>query len=526
MFDLNHTREQFLAEINASEDAMDATITNPANPAFETSSEVHMLIKGQTPNELLPVLYDAFERRFSDVSHDHLKNDLLYLLKKGIGNAYKWGNQKDPAKQIAVEAVITDSGAFVRISDDGDGFDVKKVIKQFRKKEHYFHHGGAGIYQFEKTISLISYTNGGRTLKIRFLCAPEPGKAPSPEEAAAYGSAGDETLMSSLFSDNRQLVKSSQLTDDAKLVSCKVFVPHVQKEDGPENTSPTEIAYLLRFCDVASGKSQNLPVTGRLLDLSAVRTDFSVASQLHNLSFGDATASQIGVPKPVAMFETPPLALYQFSPDKYLRKHIKKISSDFGEMSNIIRMIANGLRKFHDSNIELAIHESIDDTFARFNAAKDRIINILAPVDLAKAEKFQQLFNQFALLRYNLHNVQPVPTFGDFGLNNILLDDDRFYFYFFDQCRYAHPAADLGGFTAGLLRFIMLREDENPDVYRAGRELFLKTYFAGEAPEWQADIPFFKAGALTLRLDQLLTRPQKKWLPKIDSLLDLYEQCI
>ncbi len=72
----------------------------------------------------------------------------------------------------------------------------------------------------------------------------------------------------------------------------------------------------------------------------------------------------------------------------------------------------------------------------------------------------------------------------------------------------------------------MLREDENPDVYRAGRELFLKTYFAGESPEWQADIPFFKAGALTLRLDQLLNRPQKKWLPKIDSLLDLYEQCV
>ena len=526
MFDLNHTREQFLSEINASDHAMDAKITDVANPDFETSGEVHLLIKGQTPDELLPILYAAFERRFSHVPHDHLKNDLLYLLKKGIGNAYKWGNQKDLSKQIVVEAVITDSGAFVLISDDGDGFDVKKVIKQFRKKEHYFHHGGAGIYQFEKTKSLVSYANGGRTLKIRFLCATEPGIAASPEETAAYGWAGDEMFVANLFSEYRHTLNSNLIPDGSTLVYCKVFVPYFQKEEVLNSHTPSEIAYVLRYRDAATGKSQNVSVTGRLLDPSAVQTDFSVASQLNKHTFHAATASQIGVPEPVAMFEKPPLALYNFSPDKYLRKHVKKISSDFDEMSNIIRMIAIALRKFHDSNIELAIHETNNDTFSRFSAAKDRIINALAQVDLAKAEKFQQLFNQFALLRYKLHDVKPVPTFGDFGLNNILIDDDRFYFYFFDQCRYAHPASDLGGFTADFLRFIMLRDDENPDFYRAGRDVFLKTYFAGEVPEWREDIPLFKAGALTLRLDQLLTRPQKKWLPKIDSLLDLYEQCV
>jgi hypothetical protein len=126
-------------------------------------------LQGKTPDDLLPVLNAAFSWRFANLPREQLFGDLIYLLKKGLGNAYKWGNQKDPAKRITVEAVTTKAGALVAISDEGEGFDVNGVLRRFQSDEHYFTHGGSGFKHFNKAKSLISYADGGRTLLICFL---------------------------------------------------------------------------------------------------------------------------------------------------------------------------------------------------------------------------------------------------------------------------------------------------------------------------------------------------------------------
>jgi hypothetical protein len=189
MIDLTHTKEQMLAEINASATVFAHAIYDAADPDFVALDEVYLVVQGQTPDELLPVLNAAFAARYADVPAPQLYRHLLYLLKKAVGNAYKWGNHKDPAKRIRVEAVATRTGILVAISDQGEGFDVPGIVGQFRSGKHYFTHGGSGLKHFDRTKSLISYANGGRTLLLRFLCVLEPGKAMTAAASPTVGTA-------------------------------------------------------------------------------------------------------------------------------------------------------------------------------------------------------------------------------------------------------------------------------------------------------------------------------------------------
>jgi hypothetical protein len=152
MIDLARTKERMLAEIGAS----------------ATSERV--VLRGHTAAELVPLVDDVLSRRLAHVPAKHLFTHLRYLVRKGVGNAYKWGNGRDAGRSIVVEAAITDAGAVVSISNEGDGFDVAGVLARFRRGERFFTHGGSGFKNFDRTRSVISYADGGRTLLIRFLC--------------------------------------------------------------------------------------------------------------------------------------------------------------------------------------------------------------------------------------------------------------------------------------------------------------------------------------------------------------------
>jgi hypothetical protein len=191
MIDLTQTKEQMLAEIKASAKVFANSMHDPADPGFVALDEAYLVVQGQTPDELLPVLNTAFAARCADVPPPQLRRHLLYPLKKALGNAYKWGNHKDPAKRITVETVATKIGLLVIISDQGEGFDVPSIVGQFRSGERYFTHGGSGLKHFDRAKSLISYTNGGRTLLLRFLYVSGSGKAMTAAASPTVRMAGE-----------------------------------------------------------------------------------------------------------------------------------------------------------------------------------------------------------------------------------------------------------------------------------------------------------------------------------------------
>jgi hypothetical protein len=168
MVDLSRTEAQMLADIDWK-----STLITPGVPP---QTDALWRVTGRTPDELLTILQTALSRRYAHVLKPHVSADLIYLVKKGLGNAYKWGNERDSEKLIAVTMVMTDIGAVIRISDQGKGFDVARVVEQFTRHERYFVHGGSGFSHFHNARSIISYADGGRTLLIRFLCHEQDDK--------------------------------------------------------------------------------------------------------------------------------------------------------------------------------------------------------------------------------------------------------------------------------------------------------------------------------------------------------------
>jgi hypothetical protein len=177
MIDLTFTKEQMLQDIDASHRAFVNRFSDPLSPDLLSLDEASLVIRGTTPGELSPVLNVVLSKRFAHVPPEQLFSDLMYPVKKGLGNAHKWGNKRDSTKNITIEVVLTKRGAVVSISDEGEGFDAEGILSKVHRLEPYFTHGGSGFHHFAKAQSLISYADGARTLLIRYRCTPDVSAA-------------------------------------------------------------------------------------------------------------------------------------------------------------------------------------------------------------------------------------------------------------------------------------------------------------------------------------------------------------
>ena len=182
MIDLGLSRERMLADIAATGEA--AALGDLADPAaraeFVARDQARLLTTVRAPQEILPDLFAALAARFPALGAERLQRDLLAPLKKALGNAYKRGNRMDPAKRITLEVVVTRAGAFVQVTDEGAGFDVAATCARFAAGSHYFTHHGSGFRKFHKSSAVISFADGGRTFRARFVA---PALAAGPRAA-------------------------------------------------------------------------------------------------------------------------------------------------------------------------------------------------------------------------------------------------------------------------------------------------------------------------------------------------------
>jgi anti-sigma regulatory factor (Ser/Thr protein kinase) len=171
VIDLTRAEQQMLAEIEARPSPRQ--VGAPGTPDSPAPEDAQFVVRGGTPDQMLPMLMETFSRYFASVPGERVFAELSHLVKKGLGNAYKWGNEGDPNRTLTVRAIMTHKGAVVAIVDEGKGFEVAEVLGQFLHNDAYFRHGGSGFSHFHGARSIVSYADGGRTLLIRFLCEPE-----------------------------------------------------------------------------------------------------------------------------------------------------------------------------------------------------------------------------------------------------------------------------------------------------------------------------------------------------------------
>jgi hypothetical protein len=147
-------------------------LSDPSDPRtlaeFVERDLSRLLVKVRTPEEILPELDAALAARFPAVPPERLQRNLLRPLKKAVGNAHKRGNQCAGDKWITVEAIVTREGAFIEVSDEGQGFDFAATYERFRSGQSYFAHKGSGFRRYAQASAVVSFANGGRTFRACF----------------------------------------------------------------------------------------------------------------------------------------------------------------------------------------------------------------------------------------------------------------------------------------------------------------------------------------------------------------------
>jgi len=175
VIEFDYPRERMLEDIRAREgEPALSELSDPRSLSeFVTRDNARLLVRVHDPEEFLPWFDRAMQGRFSALPEEYLARNLLRPIRKAVGNAHKRGNRLAPDKWISVEVVATRDGVFVEVSDEGAGFDVARTFATFRAGGVYFQHKGSGFRRYNQTKAVVSFANGGRTLRACFR-APDP----------------------------------------------------------------------------------------------------------------------------------------------------------------------------------------------------------------------------------------------------------------------------------------------------------------------------------------------------------------
>jgi anti-sigma regulatory factor (Ser/Thr protein kinase) len=485
LIDPGFTREQMLRAIGAREEALGAPCDDPASPAFLGREQARLHLRAQTRGELLPSLERALTSRFPEVPPEELILDLLYPLKRALGNAYKRGNQGDPSKSISSEAVVTRCGALVSVRDEGAGFDVEGTVASFRAGAGYFDHHGSGLACFERARGPVAWDDGGRTLRIGFRVAP-----PAQREPAGLGLAADARFMRFALADELpRFRKRRELLD-----GCEVELPPPRRP-----SQAPEIRYHLAYREAKAEAPRLRTLTGRLLPPERARRDYQTARELRSAAFEDAR--EVRVPRAFEIFKHHPrLVLYGFAPEADLGHQLAAASPAAARAA--LAACGRALARWHGSGLDLPEAESLAEAWARQEAALSPLAAPGSGLPPEAAERLARLVPRLRERAAELPEGVSLPVHGSFGWHCALGAGGALYLFEFDGARRSHPGLDLGGFLADLV--LRGAPGAAADALAGdSARAFLDAYFGAQAPAWRRHLPLFVSHALLHRLDAL-----------------------
>lgn len=500
MIDLNRSRRELLAEIDAS-DPFVGPVCEITDPRVLTAA-AHVRLQGHGKEDLFPLLRVVLTERFAAVPRVVLVRDLLMPLRHALGNAYRHGNGRDPVKAITVEVVLTRKGAFLGVTDEGDGFDVPLTVERLRQQRTDSERHGAGIRGLDRAVSPVTWEHGGRTLLFRFRPSSEEADAPDatmeegrPAGAEAATTGGDPALRRILDPAWIQTCLSRELAQfregRAKLDACH---PYLHREPAGDGCG---VRFVLRISRPDLPRDETRILTGRLhADEAAAAADFDASAHLHAAQEG----KRVRIPKPVARPTSEPrLILYDFDPWmdlwQYLAYHGRPKT-----LLHVAERVGRALAALHRSRgaFRPADPDSIRTQYLQMVAGVER--------GLEQLPGGSDLVERFRTSVRRVEDRGPVrlrrprtPIHGAMGWDSIHYGvDGLFYFYRFEKCHLSDPLIDLGGFAADVLRFALAG---NVGAYQVYCEALLTAYNArAEYPVDQDDLPFYTAVAIGERL--------------------------
>lgn len=130
-----------------------------------TDSTLHFAFPSEygRMREVQNTLMSAVEEHGFDADACHA---IRLALEEALINAIKHGNGLDPAKQVVVDAKITDKSAVFTITDQGPGFD-RTCVPDPTDDANLEKTSGRGLLLIESYMTKVKYSDKGRTLWMR-----------------------------------------------------------------------------------------------------------------------------------------------------------------------------------------------------------------------------------------------------------------------------------------------------------------------------------------------------------------------
>jgi serine/threonine-protein kinase RsbW len=102
-------------------------------------------------------------------SCEMLFGDILISLMEAVQNAMKHGNQFDESKKVRIEMIRKDNEFYLKVSDQGPGFDHQALSCCNPTEEHRIATcNGRGLYLMKSLCHDLNYKNKGRTVVMKF----------------------------------------------------------------------------------------------------------------------------------------------------------------------------------------------------------------------------------------------------------------------------------------------------------------------------------------------------------------------
>lgn len=496
MIELDKSRDELLAAIGASEALFRDPAVDVDSRDLVAREQIHFEMSAHTRDEILPVLRGALLRRFDWLSEGRLFHELFLPLKRGLGNAFKRGNDENAEKWIRAQVAFTRAGVFVEIRDEGSGFDVEDLLTRFRGNERYWTNHGSGFVTLERSTATVSYADGGRTLRISYRCPPRD------QQDATFAGADDERFMSDVLQAGFPGLKKQR----GVLHSLRIGEPAM-----PVCPRRRELGYELEVQPRGQAESEHLALTGRILDPEAAQTDYAVARTLARGPF--RTRRSVRIPEPISAFKgQPQVVFYPLQNVQGFEPYLKGASD--AERLDAVSRVAAGLQTWHRCGLKPMKTLALEDWLSNRAKAAESLCDRIATERPACEPAVRRAVSQLAAMAPKLLETELLPIHGGFDWDCIVSSEGELFFYEFEHACAGHPALDVAAFVADLRAF---GGGEVAPLENA----FLTSYEPGD---WRADLEFFVAHAALRRLDACLEEergaPVDLWIGVLGRSLD------
>ena len=128
---------------------------------FKKSFYSDLLEAKQTAIDAIGFLNEAFPSM-----HEDQAADLRLILNELLINAVVHGNQLDADKKVEIEIRINGGRIYSRVTDEGTGFNYRKMVTEWKAEDNLFNDHGRGVLLAYHMTDKFKFSEKGNVIEF------------------------------------------------------------------------------------------------------------------------------------------------------------------------------------------------------------------------------------------------------------------------------------------------------------------------------------------------------------------------